>query len=126
MDTEHDMPTPPAVQHGDMIDPLFYGTGDILTWASGGLLDAVDRTTLYRQHWCRGAMSDVDFERHVLTDFEPAFDALKADLLERSLIDARGYYGIWPVYVEAETLYLLNPSDFNTEIAQFTFPRICR
>jgi cobalamin-dependent methionine synthase I len=107
-----------------MVSPLFYGTGDMLTWDPRALLNAVDRTWLYRNYWCRRALGDIEFERQVLTDFEPAFEALKGTILEYSLLDARGYYGIWPACGKEETLCLLDPSDFATEIGQFTFPRV--
>jgi 5-methyltetrahydrofolate--homocysteine methyltransferase len=121
MDARQDMPTPHPVQHFDVVTPLFYGTSDMLTWRSGALLDSVDRTSLYRRYWCRSGRSEVDFERLVLTDFEPAFEALTGQFLQ---VDARGYYGIWPVYVHGETVCLLGSSDFTTEIARFTFPRV--
>ncbi|MBD3391774.1 MAG: methionine synthase [Chitinivibrionales bacterium] len=120
------MSKPPPVEHGQLVTPMFFGTGDMLTWDAGALLDGIDRTRLYKGYWRTGRMSGEEFERNALTEFDPAFDTLKREILDKELIDARGYYGFWPVYVKGETVYLLHPSDHATEVAAFTFPRMRR
>jgi len=114
---------PPKVEHGGLLTPMFYGTSDMLTWDTSNLLDGIDRRKLYKGYWRTGRMSGEEFERNVLTEFDPAFEVLRKEIIGHNRIDARGYYGIWPVYAEAETVYFLDPSNFSSEVAQFTFPR---
>jgi cobalamin-dependent methionine synthase I len=107
-----------------LITPLFYGTSDMLTWDAATLLDGINRQRLYKDFWLGGFMGDEEYERNVLTDFDPAFEALRLEIVRRGLIDARGYYGIWPVFTKGKIVFLLDPSDFSTDAAQFAFPRI--
>jgi 5-methyltetrahydrofolate--homocysteine methyltransferase len=117
------MPASEPVEHEVIINPMFYGTGEMLIWDSAKLLEEVDRRELYKGYWRTGTLSNEAFERESLVEFDPAFEALKQEILAKSLVDARGYYGIWPVYAKDETIVFLNPSDFKTEEAVFTFPR---
>jgi 5-methyltetrahydrofolate--homocysteine methyltransferase len=120
------MPGPPDVVHEHIVNPMFYGTGEMLTWDSRGLFAEADRRELYKGYWRTGALSDEAFERAVLTEFDPAFEALRDEINNKGIVDARGYYGIWPVYTDNETVHVLDPSDFTTSVTQFTFPRVRR
>jgi len=123
---EEPMPAPPAVTHEGIITPLFFGTGEMLVWDSRRLLAELDRRELYKGYWRTAGLDDEAFERAVMTEFDPAFEALRQEIEAKNIVNARGYYGIWPVYADGETVYLLDPSDFSTEVAHFIFPRVRR
>lgn len=125
--TENDKEiAPPKIKHESLLVPPFFGTGDILTWQTESLFENLDRAKLYRGYWRGGKLSPEDYERSVLTEFEPVFIALKEEILENRLIDARGYYGFFSVIIENETVVVIDPSDFHTELASYNFPRVNR
>jgi 5-methyltetrahydrofolate--homocysteine methyltransferase len=113
----------PTVSPADLLVTPFWGTGEMLTWESPWLLEMIDKKRLYKGYWRGGKLGDEEFERTVLTEFEPAFEQVRNEILGQGLVEARGYYGFFPVYAEGETLYLLDPSDFQTELASYHFPR---
>jgi hypothetical protein len=40
----------PEVVYGDLLSPMFYGTGEMLTWDTAALLNATDRREIGRAH----------------------------------------------------------------------------
>ncbi len=117
-------PAPEPVSHGEVLVPPFYGTGDMLTWSPADLFDRIDKERLFKGYWRGGNLSSEAYERSALTEFEPAFEALREDALSNNLLVPRGFYGFFPVYTSDTRLYLLSPSDFHTEIARFDFPHM--
>jgi len=103
--------------YDDFITPPFYGTGEILTWQADVLADAVDKKKLLDQYWHTGKKSPAG-------DREAMFSSLIQEIQRDSLIDARGYYGFYPVITDDELLILLNPNDYHTEVAAFQFPKL--
>jgi 5-methyltetrahydrofolate--homocysteine methyltransferase len=118
-----DGPAPEPVAHGEVLVPPFYGTGDMLTWKAEALLDSIDRERLYKGYWRGGNLSEEEYQRTVMTDFEPAFDACRK-ICAAGAIDPRGFYGFFPVYASETRLFLVDPSDFHTELISFDFPRM--
>ncbi len=103
--------------YDDLITPPFYGTGEILTWQADVLADAVDKKKLLDQYWHTEKKGPAG-------DREAMFSSLIQEIQRDSLIDARGYYGFYPVITDDEFLILLNPNDYHTEVAAFQFPRL--
>jgi 5-methyltetrahydrofolate--homocysteine methyltransferase len=110
--------------HDGPVEPPFWGTGEILTWETATLVAAIDKERLFKGYWRGGNLAAAEFERAVLTDFEPALESIVAEVLRQGLIEARGYYGFFPVFTDDEMLFLLDPSDFHTELAAYRLPRV--
>jgi 5-methyltetrahydrofolate--homocysteine methyltransferase len=107
-----------------MPQPPFWGTGEMLSWETPALLGAIDKKSLFNE-WRRGAgLTPAAPEAEELAGFETVFERLSAEILGENLLDARGYYGFFPVYTDDENLFVLDPSDFHTECAAYRFPRI--
>ncbi len=113
----------PNVEHDSYIEPPFYGTGEVLQWDSASLLDSINSERLFKAWWGGGKLESTAYRSAEQEEFKPVFDRLKSEITDRELVDGRGFYGYFPVIVESETVFLLDPSDFHTELAQFTFPR---
>lgn len=112
------------LQYSPLMTPPFYGTGEILNWKVKDLINSINKHFLF-SGYCRAGKKDrKESEKTAETDFEKVFQILKQEILDNNLLDARGYYGFFPVITDDEQLFLLDPSDFHTEIASFRFPRI--
>jgi 5-methyltetrahydrofolate--homocysteine methyltransferase len=105
------------------LEPVFYGTGQVLVWEAGLLLDSVDRQTFLAE--CRGASrGEPSNDSAAGTEpLERTFEELVAQLRSGGLVDARGYYGFFPVITDDEEFIVLDPGDFHTERATFRMSR---
>jgi 5-methyltetrahydrofolate--homocysteine methyltransferase len=118
--------TPPQLDYGELLVPHFYGTSEVLRWDTKTLLDSVDTTRLFKGHWGGGNLSGEDFAKSADQEFLPAFERLKNKIMIDALIEAKGLYGFFPVYSKDDTLFLLDPGDFHTELVSFQFPRMVK
>lgn len=114
---------PEPLEYGNMVEPLFYGTGEMLTWDTKILLDSIDKNQLYGSFWSDGKDNNSTLQRIDKADFDDLFSLLIQEIIADSLIDARGFYAFFPVISHDDKLVLLSPDDFHTEIASFLFPR---
>lgn len=111
---------PDPLEYGSFVAPPFYGTGEMLTWDVGSVTNSIDKKRLYRGHWHGGKINS-DTSRE--PDLDELFTLLSQEIITNTLIDARGFYGFYPVISDDNQLILLSPNDFHTEIASFKFPR---
>ena len=107
-----------------MVAPSFYGTGAILTWDTKLLIDSVDKKKLCASYWHNGKSGNSKLPRVDEADFDELFDMLIQEIIADNLVDARGFYGFFPVISDDDNLILLSPDDYHTEIASFLFPRL--
>ncbi|MDR2727511.1 MAG: hypothetical protein LBB56_00125, partial [Chitinispirillales bacterium] len=111
------------MEYDYFIEPPFYGTGEVLAWDSAALLENLNRERLFKAWWCGGKLEESAYENALKEEFTPAFERLSDVIVKDGLVDARGFYGFFPVIAENENIVILDPSDFHTELASFTFPR---
>lgn len=121
----------PAMHHepleaAEPLEPPFFGTSQMLTWDSSTLLDLTDKNALFKGQWRGGNLAADAYEKAVTEQFEPAFRRLCAEIRERELVDARGFYGFFPAITDDQYLVLLDPGDLHTERATFRMPRLPR
>lgn len=110
-----------AINHAPLefppaIDPIFWGTSDLLVWEAGNLLDAIDKEQLFRKIWAMDTLSDEEYNRIAAGVFEPLFIELSHLLRKSDLVVPRGFYGFFPVISDKTTIVVLDPSDFHTEL----------
>ena len=115
---------PEPLEYGNLTAPPFYGTGEVLTWDTKALLDSIDRKRLYTSFSHDGKNNNSELPQGEEADFDELFNLLTQEILDDDLITARGFYSFFPVISDDETLILLSPNDFNSEIASFSFPRL--
>jgi len=108
------------------IEPPFNGTGEILSWEAESLLAGVSRDMLFKAWWGGGNLHRSDYESARREEFEPVFERLSAEIAADALVDARAFYGFFPVIAEGEKLSILDPSDNRTERLSFVFPRMAK
>ncbi len=106
---------------GEMLSPLFFGTGDVLTWDTETLLDDIDREKLYREYWMTGPVDPDEFERNRMTEYDPAFDLLRTKITQSRAFDARGFCAYFPIFVEDRTVFVLDGMDFHTILGTMDF-----
>ena len=105
-------------------EPPFWGTSEILIWNAGQLFEGIKADRLYKGHWKAGNLSEQEFNSKRAEEFEPAFVSLKREILELELLDARAFYGFFPVVTDNTRVILLDPADHVTERCSFAFPRV--
>jgi 5-methyltetrahydrofolate--homocysteine methyltransferase len=106
------------------IEPPFWGTSEILVWDSQELLDKLNKERLFKAGWGGGKLKDNEYAHVRETQFEVAFEFLKEEILKADLLDARGFYGYFPVITDDEDVIIIDPADFHSELADFRFPRM--
>ncbi|MDR2577706.1 MAG: homocysteine S-methyltransferase family protein [Chitinispirillales bacterium] len=117
-------PKRPEFKYDYFMEPPFHGTGEILRWDPEPLLAAIDRERLFKSWWGGGALKPDDYVSAQKEEFEPVLDRLSAEIINDALVDARAFYGFFPVIAENEKLTFLDPSDNHTELLSFVFPRM--
>lgn len=115
---------PEPLEFGDSIFPPFYGSGEMLTWDTKALLDSIDRKRLYGSFRHDGKNNNSKLPQIDEADFDDLFKLLTQEIIADNLIDARGFYGFFPVISDDDKLILLSPGDYHTEIASFSLPRL--
>jgi len=105
-------------------EPPFWGTGEMLVWDVNQLLSSINTERLFKAQWAGGKLDSKEYDEVVEKEFLPSFNTLRDEIIENDLIDARGYYSFFPVIAENNRVILLDPGNFNEEIASFVFPRM--
>jgi 5-methyltetrahydrofolate--homocysteine methyltransferase len=106
------------------IEPPFWGTSEILVWDSSGLLDKINKDRLFKAGWGGGNLKENEYAHAREMQFEVAFEFLREEILKADLLDARGFYGYFPVITLGEDVVILDPDNFHSELAGFRFPRM--
>lgn len=102
-------------------EPLFWGTGDMLVWGSEQLFSSIDQKQLFKTVWAKEILADEELEHISATAFKPIFDELSTLIIGEQLIDARGFYGYFPVITDKNEVLVLDPSDFHTQLFSLSF-----
>jgi len=105
-------------------EPPFWGTGEMLVWDVNQLLSSINTERLFKAQWAGGKLDSKEYDEVVEKEFLPSFNTLRDEIIENDLIDARGYYSFFPVIAENNRVIMLDPGNFNEEIASFVFPRM--
>ncbi|HMD68153.1 MAG TPA: homocysteine S-methyltransferase family protein [Chitinivibrionales bacterium] len=116
--------TPEPLSHPEIVSPQFYGTSQVLHWDSDKLLAGIDTHRLFKGYFGGGNLGKEEFVAAAEKEFMPAFESLKREILSQGLLDAAGMYGIFPVFADDIRLFVLDPSDFHTQLAEFVLPRM--
>lgn len=111
-----------SISYEPHTEPPFWGTGEILTWEPKQLVDTLDKDKLFKNAF--GNSCSGDFEKTKKEVLEPFFEKCAKEIENLQLITPRGFFGYFPVIADKESLILIDPSDFCTELAEFEFPRI--
>ena len=111
------------IEHPQLLEPPFWGTGEMLVWDSQLILDSIDKSDLFKRYWKGAKLGKEEYDRAVSEEFDPSWMRIREKILSGNLLDARGYYGYYPVISDGEHLIVLDPNDFHSELADFTFPR---
>ncbi|MCL2689762.1 MAG: hypothetical protein FWE57_07940 [Chitinispirillia bacterium] len=111
------------MEYDYFIEPPFYGTGEVLAWDAKELLENLDKERLFKAWWQGGKLEESAYTKAQKEEFTPAFERLSSLIIKDELVDARGFYGFFPVIAEKENVMILDPSDYHTELASFTFPK---
>ncbi len=114
--------TIPPLDYSPLLEPLFWGTGDLLRWDATQLLKTIDRDSLFRIVWAQQSLADEEYLNVRKEIFEPVFEELNDLITTHELLDPCGFYGYFPVISDAGTLILLDPSDFHSELISLTSP----
>ena len=112
------------LEYGPHLEPPLWGTSEILVWDQSTLLNAINKERLFKAGWSGGKLNPDDYAETVKNQFEPAFKKLSEEILDTNLLDARGFYGFFPVITDKDNLIMIDPGDFHTELAEFRFPRV--
>jgi len=118
--------TKKTIKHDYIMEPPFYGTSEVLTFDAKTLLDGIDRERLFKARFGGGKLDESAYAEARRNEFEPAFERLSAEIIKDSLLEARGFYGFFPVIADGEKVLLLDSSDYRTERLSFLFPRMDR
>lgn len=105
-------------------EPPFWGTGEMLVWDVNQLLSSINTERLFKAEWAGGRLDSKEYNEAVEKEFLPSFNTLRDEIISNNLIDARGYYSFFPVITEDCRVILLNPDNYNEEIASFVYPRM--
>lgn len=105
------------------LEPLFWGTGDLLVWDVPKILQSIDRERLFKTVWTRDTLNKGDSDRFCSDGLRPAFNELVDFAAGGDLFDPRGLYGFFPVIGDGAALVVLDPSDFHSELFTLAFDR---
>ncbi len=115
--------TSDPVEFGGLIVPPFYGCGEILTWSTNLLLDSVKNKELYARYWTTGKNGSSENRDEMEGKLAEIFRILTEEITENDLIDARGFYAYYPVIADKNSIILLSPDDFHSEVMSLYFPQ---
>jgi 5-methyltetrahydrofolate--homocysteine methyltransferase len=115
-----------ALEYGPHIEPPFWGTSEILVWDVATILNSLNTDRLFKAGWGGGKLNEKEYAHAKETQFEPAFEKLQHEIIEKNILDLRGFYGFFPVITDDDLLIMIDPSDFHTELDAFRFPRMKR
>jgi hypothetical protein len=98
------------------IDPVFWGTGDLLVWEADHLLKLIDKDKLCSRVRSLVTAAGMPFEKMDPERLKTECTALCKELSSCNLVLPRGYYGFFPVITEHDSIVLLDPSDYHSEL----------
>lgn len=120
-DPDNDSDTPE--QH-PLLEPMFWGTGDMLVWDTQQLLSSIDRNELFKTYWAKEILSDEELNDDIRAVYNRELEALTTRIIGDNLIDGRGFYGYFPVITDNEEVLVLDPSDFHSSLFSMTFSSV--
>ncbi|MBN1760483.1 MAG: hypothetical protein JW863_19295 [Chitinispirillaceae bacterium] len=99
------------------IEPMFWGTGEMLLWEFEQLLPEIDRSAMFSE--LASGETGGPIQRD---EFEAIADDVSRMLAEDAVQDGpRGFYSFFPVFPEKASLVVLDPSDFHSELLTLSF-----
>lgn len=100
------------------IEPMFWGTGEMLVWEFEKVLAEIDRDKLLAT-----VLSHPDSVDSVTKEEIEAITGDQFRMIAESPIEEgpRGYYSFFPVLPEENSLVILDPSDFHSELQVLSF-----
>jgi 5-methyltetrahydrofolate--homocysteine methyltransferase len=104
------------------VSPPFWGARVLDRVAVEDVAAYLDRNALFRGRW-GGVAHGEAFTRLVSEEFEPRLERLLREARQRRILQPRAIYGYFPVQPQGDDLLILDPSDRETVIERFTFPR---
>ena len=99
------------------LEPMFWGTGEMLLWETGKMLEALDRELMYADAGGTGSDSAAVSRQ----EFEAIVDDIFTMIGGSEREGPRGFYSFFPVLPEGKAISILDPSDFHTELLQLHF-----
>ncbi len=109
-----------------VIVPMYYGTSEILRWDTETVFQGMDTDRLFKGYWRGGNLDKNTYVRTKEAEFEPVLERLTGEIIETNLLSCAGLYGIFPVITDDTEMVILDPGDFHSELASFSFPRLQR
>jgi 5-methyltetrahydrofolate--homocysteine methyltransferase len=106
--------------------PPFFGFKTLDKLPLDDLFNLLDHNTLFRLHWGGGSdkkREPGDFERLVSEEFEPKLAEMRQMAEQEGFLAPKAIYGYFPCRAEGETLVVFDPTNFEREVARFSFPR---
>lgn len=100
-----------------LLEPMFWGTGEMLLWETGKLLESLDRERMYTDGCSTVFQSDTISKK----EFEAIVDDIFATVGGSEREGPRGFYSFFPVLPEGTAISILDPSDFHTELLRLHF-----
>ncbi len=100
------------------IEPMFWGTGEMLVWEFEKILPEIDREKLLAT-----VSSYPDSEESVPKEEIEAIISDEFRMIADSSVQEgpRGYYSFFPVLPEGNSVVILDPSDFHSELVVLSF-----
>ena len=117
---------PVALEYPEIVTPQFYGSSQVLRWDAQPLVSAIDTARLFKGYFGGGNLDAAAFKTACDKEFQPAFEQIARRIREENLIEAAGLYGIFPVYTDNTKLFILDPGDYHSPLAEFVLPRMDR
>lgn len=108
IDNSNDVSDENEALAGPHIEPLFWGTSDLLLWDGATLLETLSKRIANTVGAEEGFVTEESVQR-------------VAALLPEGVLLPRALYGYFPVIAEHGTLVVLDPSDFHSEMTILTF-----
>ncbi|KPK66364.1 MAG: methionine synthase [Gemmatimonas sp. SG8_38_2] len=107
----------------DIPEPAFWGVKVIDRLPLVELFPLIDLNTLYRLHWGAKNAKGERWDRLLRDEFEPRLARYQQEALTSGWVRPRAAYGFFPALSDGDDLVLFDPSDKDSEIGRFGFPR---
>ncbi len=109
----------------ELPDPPFWGTRVIEDIALPDIFAYINPTALFSVQWqLKRGKQDKATHHAMLEDVAiPKFEELKAECLERRVLEPKVVYGYFPCASDGDSVVLFDPEDHDREVNRFAFPR---